>query len=51
MATTNDNTALLASICLWAYFREANTANFPEYHTSADNLNFIKAHHLAESFN
>ena len=50
MAMTSDNTALLASICLWVYSREANTANFPEYHTSADNLDFIKPHHLAESF-
>jgi aminopeptidase-like protein len=26
------------------------TNSFPEYHTSADNLNFVKANYLAESF-
>jgi aminopeptidase-like protein len=31
-------------------FQRSQYGNFPEYHTSADNLNFIKPHHLAESF-
>lgn len=31
-------------------FQRSQYGTFPEYHTSADNLNFIKPHHLAESF-
>ena len=28
----------------------SNHGEFPEYHTSADNLDFVKPHHLAESY-
>ncbi len=31
-------------------FQRSQYGTFPEYHTSADNLNFIKPHYLAESF-
>jgi aminopeptidase-like protein len=31
-------------------FQRSRYGTFPEYHTSADNLDFIKPHHLAESF-
>jgi aminopeptidase-like protein len=31
-------------------FQRSRFAAFPEYHTSADNLDFIRAEHLAESF-
>jgi len=30
--------------------RKTNPANFPEYHTSADNTEFVKAKYLADSF-
>ena len=30
--------------------RRTNPANFPEYHTSADNTEFVKAKYLADSF-
>ncbi len=32
-------------------FRCGQFATFPEYHTLADNLDFIKPEHLASSFN
>jgi aminopeptidase-like protein len=31
-------------------FQRSQFATFPEYHTSADNLDFIRAEHLAASF-
>src|SRR5262249_29683566 len=31
-------------------FQRSQFAMFPEYHTSADNLDFIRAEHLADSF-
>lgn len=31
-------------------FQRGQFGMFPEYHTSADNLDFIRPHHLAESF-
>jgi aminopeptidase-like protein len=31
-------------------FQRSQFATFPEYHTSADNLDFIRAEHLADSF-
>lgn len=48
METTNGNTALQASTCRSARMRSV-WETFPEYHTSADNLDFIRPAQLAGS--
>ena len=38
------------STCRWAYSNVVSFGTIPEYHTSADNLAFISADHLAQSY-
>ena len=49
MATTSGSIARPDSICRWV-FQRSQFGTFPEYHTSADNLDFIRPQYLAQSF-
>ena len=50
MAMTSANIAHRASICRSGSSSAASSATIPEYHTSADNLDFIAPDHLAKSY-
>ena len=47
---TNASTARQASTCRSGFSSAASSAKFPQYHTSADNLDFIRPEHLAQSY-
>ena len=47
---TSVNIARRDSICRSAFSSAAKFGTIPEYHTSADNLDFIRPEHLAESY-
>ena len=47
---TSGSTARRASTCRSGLFQRSQFGTFPEYHTSADNLDFIRPEHLASSY-